>query len=127
MEAGEIYSHVITTALVGIWQRVLGHFSVDVLRRAFRSVLQNCRFFPTPADVFAVAESLAMADFLETVESVSREPRLIDYNEPETDGCDVCRYTGFVVGKDNKARRCECRRPAMAYRKPNHNSTTHEK
>jgi len=107
VEAGEIYGRVITAPLVAIWQRELAHIPLNVLRAAFRSVLRSCRFFPTIADVFMAAADLAMPN---AYENVGSGPGQIDYNRPEMDGCEMCRYTGWELGTDKKARLCKCRK-----------------
>ena len=51
VEAGTVYRQEISRALIGIWQREVGHISEPALRQAMSKTLQSCRFFPTPADV----------------------------------------------------------------------------
>ena len=109
VECGEIYQRPITSAQVRIWERELEHLSVPRLRAAMSKVLRDCRYFPTIADVAKADENLRL---LEATNNFSLNPgvRQIDYERPETSGCEACKYTGFVLGSDKKARVCPCRR-----------------
>lgn len=50
-KAAEVYSKLITPALVAIWLEQLGQYSAEVLAPLFRLVFATSKFFPTPADV----------------------------------------------------------------------------
>lgn len=52
-KAGEVYSKLLTPALVAIFLEQLGQYSAEVLAPLFRLVFATCKFFPTPADVLA--------------------------------------------------------------------------
>jgi hypothetical protein len=109
VEAGEVYQRQITSALIGIWQRELSHIPAPKLRAAMSKVLRECKFFPTVADISKAVETLGMTEMTEML--LSRHA--VDWGNEESEksaGCEECRHTGFVVGPDNKARLCECRK-----------------
>lgn len=106
MEAGEIYQRPITATLIAIWQRELAHIAEHILRTAFRLVLRDCPFFPTPADVHRFVPRNANTESL----TLYSGPRQLDYGDATTVLCDACRNTGWVVGDDGKARLCKCKK-----------------
>ncbi len=63
---GEIYRQELTPELVGTWEMLLHDLDPETVGRGFQAILKTSRFFPTPAEFFAViqppAEAIALME-----------------------------------------------------------------
>lgn len=90
---GEIYRQELTPLAVVAYREALKDLSVKALNVGFELALKNCKFIPNPAEIRAYAAECPPP--------------------PATNGCEVCRGTGWRVvprmdGLGDQARRCEC-------------------
>ncbi len=91
---GEIYRQELTPLAVVAYREALKDLSVKALNLGFELALKNCKFIPNPAEIRAYA-----------AECPAPAP---------TEGCELCRGTGWRVvprmdGQGDHARRCDCR------------------
>jgi hypothetical protein len=107
--AGEVYRIPITSALVAIWQRELGHIAAEPLREAMHRALRECRFFPTIAEVLGIIPTGAKREDVSLTITRSRVRRRRNPHGP-VPACEQCQSTGYRANENNQFTLCECRK-----------------